>query len=417
MTGDGSFGFTVTRKDVLRRTWWVMLGQVAVRSRGLLSLPIAVRVLGAGGYGVYSTVTALAGLCAVIAVLNVPDGSARLVVGAPDEVHAEVRVTAIRRFGTVVALVLAGVGGLLWFAGELVPGQVGVLTGALVLFKASTVRLEYFQHLKRAVRFQVGSEYVGIAAGLALATRYDVSGAVLGYAGGIALAALLVRGHVVPVDREPRFIRRAARVSVPLLPVAISQWAVFSLDTVLLLHYRGDRDTGLYSAAYSLASAALVLVFAVNAVWPATCQRLLAESQDAFRNAFRRAALAVLAVGVLGVVASWLVRPVLGAFLGHGPFEDAVRLTPILVAAFVVLALAKLAEGTLYAVGDVRTILAWYAVGAVVNLALNLVLIPRHGPVAAAWTTLAGYVVIAGGLFASWGLARSRKDLARAVRS
>ena len=50
---------------------------------GLLTLPLALWILGAGGYGRVTVALAISAALVPLVLLNVPDGAARLVVSAP----------------------------------------------------------------------------------------------------------------------------------------------------------------------------------------------------------------------------------------------------------------------------------------------------------------------------------------------
>jgi O-antigen/teichoic acid export membrane protein len=198
-------------------------------------------------------------------------------------------------------------------------------------------------------------------------------------------------------------------LALPLLPGAFMQWALISVDSVLIFHYLGDGPTGAYSSAYSIASIAMLIPLALNSVWYATAQRLLARSVAALaRFATGVGALVVFGGALLTAIAAaagplvtakWLVEPV---------FRAVPECLPWLVVGFTLLALAKVAEGIVYAFGHPRLILAASVAAGAVNFGLNLLWIPAHGIVGAAWATAVGYGVLAGCLvlFAVATLAR-----------
>lgn len=406
------YEFDLHRDAVLRRMGWSLLGAAIVRSKGLLSLPLALWILGAAGYGEVTLVVTTAAAVAPLALLNIPDGAARLVVSAPSPAIAAKRLAAIRTVGIAVAIVVVGVGGAVGLAlgADVVAWSALVAAGSIV-YKLGIAPLEYFQKTSRLVRFQIAAEYLAVATGLAAALKFGVPGFVV--MNFLMLTAVgLVAWRAAPTVRvttaDPGFWRAALRLSLPLLPVSFAQWALFSVDALLVFVMVGAGATGAYSTAYSLASVALVAPLAVNAVWFPTAQRLLARSRDALWRFF----ISLLNLLGIAALALWLlslaVRPLIGGVLEEPVFALVPAAVSWIVIGFVALAACKLAEGVLYAFARPLPILGCYCAGAVVNVLLNLVWIPRYDILGAAYATAAGYGFTAL-LLTSWAVALGRK--------
>ena len=390
------FQFDVRPRAVLRRFGWSVFGFFVLRGKGIVTLPLALWILGAEGYGVYSAVIAAAPAVAAIAFLNVPDGAGRLVVSAPSMEVAEARVALIRRAGLAVAAAVAAAGAAAWaVSGSMVVGWSALFAASVILFKVATVHFEYFQRTARFVRFQIGAEYVAVTAGLALAVWFGVSG-MLAATTVVFAAAALVAWRTLGVapgrDGEARaFWRPALRLSLPLLPVSLAQWALFSIDALLIYALLGKAPTGAYSAAYSISSVALLLPMGLNAVWFPTSQRLLAQSrEDLRRYTVRIGQLVLLAGGALAAAAA-VGAPLLSRFFADPVYDPLPACIFWIVIGFTALGACKLFEGVLYASDRPFPILTCYVAGTILNVALNLLWIPGHGIVGAAWATAVGY--------------------------
>jgi O-antigen/teichoic acid export membrane protein len=387
------FEFEVSRRTVTRRLSWVILGQIGIRARGIIVLPLLARLLGTEAYGSYTAAIAAAGLVIVFAQFNIPDSSGRLVIGAPNRHIAYSRITRIRQLGLRVSLLLA-LGGLVAAVVLRNPLLAGTAfyASSQGAIKVAALHYEYFQHLGRLTRLRFLADWLGVAIGLALALHLGALGMLVGGAIGtsvLALSAWRTFG-LRPASSDPGFWPKAIRLTLPLMPVAFAQWALFSIDILILYRNRGPQETGIYSASYSLASTALILPIAIGAIWPATSQRLLKQSHWHLRRAMTRATAVVVLVATLMVLGAFLLQSVVTPLLGTS-FESAATTVPVLVAGFCALGVAKLAEGALYAGGRVTAILAAYVMGGAINLVLNLLFIPTNGMGAAAWATFAGY--------------------------
>jgi O-antigen/teichoic acid export membrane protein len=265
-------------------------------------------------------------------------------------------------------------------------------------FKLGSVHLLYFQRTRTYVKLQTFMEYGAAGAGLAAAVVFGLNGMLVMN----VFVALLIGGWGWRTLRTSRarplrdpFWSAAVRIAVPLLPVTIAQWALFSADALLLLSMLGATAAGAYSTAYSLGSIALLFPLGLSAVWFPTAQRLLLRSSADFRATAVRVGLWVLVWGVVAVSASLIARPLIDRVLSDSVYADVSGSVPFVVLGFVFFGFGKIGEGMLYASGAWRPIVGAYTAGAILNIALNVYWIPTHGIRGAAYATAAGYAATA----------------------
>ncbi len=157
--------------------------------------------------------------------------------------------------------------------------------------------------------------------------------------------------------------------------------------------FSGAGALGLYSISYELANLPTTeLVHPISrAVFPGYSR--LAGDLPQLRNAFLQvislvALLTVPAGALIGLVAEPLVQLLLGS-----KWMGAVPLIQVLAAFGIVRSLHG-PNGSIYlALGKPRVIAALQCVQLVIAISLMLVLVPRFGPVGAAWAILAGACV------------------------
>jgi O-antigen/teichoic acid export membrane protein len=195
-------------------------------------------------------------------------------------------------------------------------------------------------------------------------------------------------------------VRRIARIRWRLDPVFLMSWLVqglpfaatfaittiyFKIDVPILDALRGDYETGIYVAAYKPFEALLFLpvsmlnvVFPVLAVYHRGVEGRLAWAVNRFYKA-------LLALG-------WPIG--VGTFVLAGPFRflysypDSERALRILALGIVLMFVSNAFIGALNAI-DRQLTFTWAALGSmVVNIALNVALIPAFGYVGASWATV-----------------------------
>lgn len=239
---------------------------------------------------------------------------------------------------------------------------------------------------------------------LALGLGYGVVAVAVAYTAGAAAALgvaiwLLVRRVRWPGLRAPRQDRRELRRrSLPFATQDILSIGIARFDTILLSALATKAVVGLYGAAYRLLEATLFVSNALAGAFTAMFTYLSKDSDPPIREVFQRALKATLALLVPGAVTlAVLAEPVLRLFFGPG-FEDGVGALRILAAVVVVLGVVRISNALVLSRGN-PNVLAWqFALALVVNVTLNVVLIPPFEATGAALAMLGTELLLAIGM-------------------
>jgi O-antigen/teichoic acid export membrane protein len=179
------------------------------------------------------------------------------------------------------------------------------------------------------------------------------------------------------------------RVAVPLGIASILITIYYQIDAVLLLQLADAEEAGVYGAAYRFLAPLLFLPAAVMSSFFPVLSAVHAHDPARVRRLVQKAAelLAVISLPILaGTIA--LSDPIVDALYGD-EFARTADVLPVLMIAFVSICFGSLA-GFLAPLLNLNWRLAAYsALGAVANIALNIVLIPRYGALGSAWATVA----------------------------
>lgn len=213
---------------------------------------------------------------------------------------------------------------------------------------------------------------------------------------GVAVLAFFAGG----VARDLRGARldlallgRMLRYSAPLILNNVSWWLIKSSDKLMLDHFMGSAAVGLYSVAAKIP--ALINVFAsfFSQAWEISSVREYESMRDAgfYSKVF---GMFVFAITFCCACLLPLARPFMSVYVAEGFFE-AWRYVPWLLVAAAFFAVSTF-FGSIYSLGynSVGVMLSTLLAGAL-NIALNLVLIPRIGIAGATAATAASYMFIA----------------------
>jgi len=398
---------TTLRRVVANGGWW-LLERVGALLLTLVTSVVVVRALGPAQYGELSYLLAITGLLAPLAQFGISGLVARALLEQPTDERAVLRAAMqLRLAGCALAFVA---GAVYWLALEHRPADRWML---LVLLAAQFATVSqvvefWFQVQFKAARlvpWRTGAAVVAAILKMALAmATHDARWVAAAFAlefllvGAAAWIAMRKEGTVSRVSQPPGTLERPsppwlrwfAQRSPWLLASGIAEVIYLRIDIVLLERLRGVEETGIYAVAARLSEVwYMVPVALMGAVFPALWQR----RQDA--AAYERGLQASLDLLFALAVALAVVMQLFGAPLVEwlfGPrFTASVPILQIHIWAGVFVFMRALLSRWLLAEDLLRFSLLTHLSGAAMNVALNLLLIPRYGAIGAAVATVISY--------------------------
>ena len=190
------------------------------------------------------------------------------------------------------------------------------------------------------------------------------------------------------VNKE--FWKYGLKISLPVVPHGISQMVLSMSDRLMIKHYYGDREAGIYGFANNLGTILQVITTAMDTAWS---QWFFDKLSSGDKQSIRKAGSIYAFLVSGGVILLMSIAPETIVFMGGEKYREGCILTfPILVAVyfsfmyFFPSAIEFYHKKTmLIAIGTVSV--------AALNVVLNLWFIPKAGYEAAAYTTRACYVI------------------------
>jgi O-antigen/teichoic acid export membrane protein len=370
---------------------------------GTVLLLVSARALGVERFGVFALAWATGWLLSLVADMGIHMATARRAARETEHVAAPAGVAFVAKALWSIAAVigLAGAAHLLFDGtNEYVVFAVGI--GLLAMSFVDLVQHYYRGRgwFGRDATLQIGSRLALLVFGLAgltigelrgLATGVLVAGTSSALVSGVALVADCGRPRFGP--QLARSTRRLVGEALPVGLGALVSVLAFRVDVYLLEAFRDEAAVGLYSSAYKLfeASQALPAVL-MSVVFP----RLAAVSGERSQTrVLRRRSLVGLALaGLIVTSAGSIAAHVVIDLLYGEAFADAALPFAVLCWAAPIMFVNYFLTQDLIARGRARAFAGGAASALVVNLALNIVLIPRYGAVGAAAVTIVSEVAL-----------------------
>lgn len=388
-------------RDVVRQ----LTGRVLNLALGVVVTAVVARALGDRGFGEWSSVLVVVQISAYLADFGLEQVGVRHAAAEPEREAEWIGATiALRAIASVPATLISALVVLLIAEnGDMT--LAGLLLSATILLSGpNTIRALFQLRLRNDVNVAVMTFLSVVWGGSAIAIAAAGGGlvplAAAFLASSVATTVLQVllglRAGGVRVLGSRHLWRALARVGIPLATAGVLVLAYARIDQILVLELVGARAAGLYAAVYRILEQAhflpltvsmtlLPLVSAAYPSEPARVRELLQTTADY---------LAVVSLPAFGVALA-VAGPAIELLFGS-EFADAAPALPVLMGAFVLICFGYLAGNMVIVLGLQRRFAVYALLGLVLNVGLNLLLLPRYGFLAAAWTTLATEALVVG---------------------
>lgn len=381
-------------------------GDVLLRATAFFTMPIYTRIFSLDDYGVLSFVLTFGSMLGAILILGGDSAYARYFFEAKDTHQKQVVTSSwfafLALWSVAIAVICLPFVGLFssWAFGS---SQEALLFAvALLAAPVTLINLLCGQALRNQFRAQMFTVLnvvstlltVGCALFAVVVLDLGLAGVLLGSLAA-GLIVLPIRVWTIRDMLRPTFsvqvVREMLAFGLPFVPAAIAAWIFASSDRIVLGKLSTLDQLGLFAVATSVTSVLVMINSAVGQAWSPHAFRVYEEHPEEARVFFGQVltyiliAFAFLTVGVtafadllLRILAAPAFYPAAGAV---GPLALGV----MAYASIQVTALGiSLMKQTKY-----LAIFCWIA--AVINVALNVALVPHWGMLASSWSMALTY--------------------------
>lgn len=179
--------------------------------------------------------------------------------------------------------------------------------------------------------------------------------------------------------------------SIPMIPNSISWWISNASDKYILTFFWGVSATGIYAIAYKIPS----LLNTITKIFMEAWQISAVEEYETKNNRnFSEVFKFFFGINMLVCMGLIIFSNVISLIIFSKKFYSAVNFVPILLTAYFFNGLAAYL-GTIYTASKKTNMLFLStSIGALINIVLNIILIPNYGGYGAAIATLVSYFII-----------------------
>lgn len=395
------FSVSTATANALKNSNWLMLEKVITMPVALLVNVILARALGVENLGTYSYLMSLVFLVSPLTAMGLSSLVTRELVNYPENQHTILGASWLGRMAGAFIGALLLVGYAWFFEAELLQHWI-VWLAVAQLFSSLSLLDFWFQYRVEA-KYSAFARLSNLLVFALLKLLFAWQGATLQvfvflYALELACSGLLFLlfyqyrgGQLRQWKLEVAETKRLLKQSYWLILSGFAAVIYLKVDMVMLKQLSGASEVGIYAVASRLSE---VWYFIPTALVASFFPMLLAAKKTDNSNyivklqklndgLFMLAAIVVIVVWLLG---EWVITLLYGV-----DYQAAAQVLTIHIFAGVFIFMRALLSKWLIAEHLLKYSLFTQGTGALINVAINLALIPGLGAVGAAWATLISY--------------------------
>jgi O-antigen/teichoic acid export membrane protein len=229
---------------------------------------------------------------------------------------------------------------------------------------------------------------------------YGIFGAVLGYMIGQYILFLIMMLLVISDIgiKMPRFtnIRKFLRFGLPIVPQGLASWVLNSSDRYLISIFLGTSFVGFYSPGYLLGNMIYIMSMPIAYILPALLSRYYDSNNlakvEIILSYSLKYFLALAIPSAIGL--SLLSKPILLVLTTPQIAMQGYIITPFAALSYLFLGVLSIMSNSLFLKKKTQISSSIWIIAAALNVAINIVVIPKWGIIGAAATTLVSFLFI-----------------------
>ncbi len=193
-----------------------------------------------------------------------------------------------------------------------------------------------------------------------------------------------------------QYWRRAVLFNLPLIPHYLTSILMSSADRIMIQQLSTMKNVGLYSVVYTYSSIVLIAFNSINSAYTPFALKAIKKGKI---NDLKIKTNYVVWICTIAAFCMMILAPEGLIILGGNEYLKAADIAPIILLGIFFSSFYYIFSNVEFVYKKNKIIFPVTLVGAVINIGLNYLLIPRWGYQAAAYTTLISYIFI---FFSHW---------------
>ena len=366
-------------------------------------VPLYTDILSTEEYGIVDTITSMTSLLMPVLTLLVYEAVLRFALDKSKDQHQVLSVGLVLIFASsLLMLVCAPVAGLIRGQWSFL-GQYWLWLVAVYFCNSMNHCLSnYTRGLDKTKLFAVsGILYTAVLIAANLLYLLVFKMGATGYLLAILTADICCIFHkilwggyakkILKLSFPKELAKEMLQYSIPMIPSTVAWWVMQLSDKYVIIGACGLAVSGIYSVSYKIPSIMSVITNVFTQAWQVSAIKSHGDQDNTefVSNVYNMVTMFVVAISSVLI----FMCKHLGYILFQADFFVAWIYVPVLIVAYMFSGLSGVLASVYSAQKKTGMLFVSTSVGATLNIVLNILLIPRFGVMAAAYTTLLGFLV------------------------
>lgn len=388
------------KKYLLKNTIIFAIGNFGSKIISFFLVPLYTNVLTTADYGTVDLMTILTTILIPIITLNVSEAVMRF---SMDKDSKKENIFAI---GIVFSIIASAISLICIpiFKIYSVTSQYSILLALYILScSTSTILLSYIRGIEKLLAYSIiniiQTAIIAIL-NVLLLTKYKmgISGYILAYMISYSVTIILclacsnIELTMKKVKLDKKLLKDMLRYSILLIPNSLMWWIINSLDKVMISSMINIAANGIYAVSYKIPTIVTTCTTIFSNAWTfsAVKEKDSADKSEYTNKVFQSLSILVFTITVFLIL---ILKPLLKIYVGKEFYNAWIYVPPLLIGS-TMLTFSSFANNEYAVQKDSKGILIASIIGAITNLILNLILIPKLKIFGAAIATCISYVVV-----------------------
>lgn len=386
------------KKYLLKNTLIFSIGNFGSKLITFFLVPLYTNVLTTVEYGTVDLMTVLTTVVVPIITLNISESVMRF------SMDNDIKKEKILSIGLLISIIasIISVLSIPIFNAFTVTSDYSIFLSLYILsFSASLILLCYIRGIEKLLDYSIISivqtAIIAILNVVFLVKfKLGIKGYILAYTISYFTTILLclIRGNIkknlksFKIDNS--LLKKMLKYSILLIPNSLMWWIMNSLDRIMVTSMIGVAENGIYAVSYKIPSILTTLTNIFNQAWMFSAVK---EKESKDKNQYTSSIFDGLSTAVIAITLFLLLilKPLLKIYVGTDFYTSWKYVPPLLVGS-AVLTLGTFLSNEYTAHKDSKGFLYSSLLGAVLNVILNSILIPKIGIIGASLATCVSYI-------------------------
>lgn len=191
---------------------------------------------------------------------------------------------------------------------------------------------------------------------------------------------------------EHPILKECFKYSLPLLPHNLANWSNGTLDKLLVNGIRSQADAGMYNVGQQYGSVMAFVANAINQAYVPWFYEKVNEGKQGLKRIVQTADASICLVSLVAIAMSLFAEEIFSIMISNPAYDGVWKIVPCIVFAYVFQSIYFFFVNVLF-LKDTKVIFTITITAVVVNIGLNLLLIPEFGFVGGAIACILTYFV------------------------